>query len=147
MHFPFYKRHDEDFQAWQKPLNDVLSNFGAKLFNPLLANLLPQIKRLILLPSSGLFLLPLHTIPLADGQLLCERYCISYAPSIQLLREMRNKAGTIEENGLYVVINPGEDPSLVFSGFEGQAISNFFSFSQINIGKFGTRATILDKVP
>ena len=68
MHFPFYKRHDEDFQAWQKTLNGVLSNIGTKLFNPLLANLPPQIKRLILLPSSGLFLLSLHAIPLADGQ-------------------------------------------------------------------------------
>lgn len=60
---------------------------------------------------------------------------------------MRNKAGTIEGKGLYAVINPGEDPTLVFSGCEGRAISKLFSSSQVNVGKTGTKATVLDGVP
>ena len=84
---------------------------------------------------------------LSNGQLLCQLYCISYAPSIQLLREMRNKAGTIEEEGLYVVINPRKDPALVFSGCEGRAISKFFSSFQMDIGEFSAKTIVLDRVP
>jgi hypothetical protein len=76
-------------------------------------------ERRFILPSGGLFLLPLHVVPLSDGQPLCQRYYVSYAPSIQLLREMQNKAEIIEGKGFYAVINPGEDPALVFSGCEG----------------------------
>ena|GEM_PF-1892306 len=142
-----YKNREYYFQAWQKTLNNVLFNIDIKLLYPLLEKLPGQIKRLIILPSGGLFLLPLHVVPLSDGQPLCQRYCVSYAPSIQLLREMQNKAEIIEGKGFYAVINHGEDPALVFSGCEGQTISKLFSFSQMDIGEFGTKATVLDKIP
>ena len=77
-----YKSREYYFQAWQKTLNNVLFSIGNKLFYPLLEKLPAQIKRLIILPSGGLFLLPLHVVPLSDGQPLCQRYCVSYAPSI-----------------------------------------------------------------
>ena len=142
---PDIKRYDA-FKFWLKTLDYVLSNIRTNLLEPLLVELPPQIKRLILLPSGGLFLLPLHAIPLSDGKLLCQRYCISYAPSVQLLKEMQTKAGKTEGKGLYAVINPEEDPSLVFSIFEGQAISELLLSPQMNIGKTGTRATVLDRV-
>ena len=141
------KRRDATFQSWQKTLNDVLFCIGTKLLYPLLGKLPSQIKRLIILPSSGLSLLPLHAISLSDGQLLCQRYCTSYAPSIQLLREMKTKAETIEGEGLYAVINPQEDPTLVFSGWQGQAISELFQFCQVDVGETATRVTVLNEIP
>lgn len=141
------KRDEDAFQVWQRTLNEVLSSISTKLLNSLLAELPPQTKRLILLPSGGLFLLPLHAVPLSDGQSLCQRYCISYAPSIQLLREMQNKAGKVKGKGLYAVINPQEDPALVFSRCEGQAISKLFQFPQVNVGEIGTWVTVVNRVP
>jgi CHAT domain-containing protein len=140
-------RYEEAFQAWQVNLDSVLFQIGAKLLDPLLEKLSPQIKRLILLPSGGLFLLPLHAAPLPTGEFLCQHYCISYAPSIELLRQMKSKAETVEGESLYAVINPQEDSSLVFSGCEGQAISKFFKSPQVNIGEIGTWATVVDLVP
>jgi CHAT domain-containing protein len=139
-------RHENAFWAWQKTLNDVLSITGTRLFYPLLERLPPQTKRLILLPSSGLSLLPLHSVPLPNGQPLCQQYCISYAPSIQLLEEMQNKAETINGKDLYAVVNPEEDPAFVFTEYEGQAISKLFQSSQVNIGETGTWSTVLDGV-
>ena len=141
------KRLKDAFQAWKKTLNSVLSSVGATLLSPLLAELPPQTKKLILLPSGGLFLIPIHAVPLSDGQLLCQRFCVSYAPSIQLLREMQNKAITPKGKGLYAVINPEEDSALVFSRYEGQVISKFFQSLTVSVGKFGTKPTVLDGVP
>lgn len=138
--------HETAFQSWKYTLNDVLSKVGTKLLCPLLKELSLQIKRLILLPTGGLSILPLHAFPLSDGQLLCQRYCISYAPSISLLREMQNKSGNILEKGLYAVINPEEDSRLVFSEYEGQTISKFFEFTQVDVGETGTKATVLDRI-
>lgn len=107
----------------------------------------PQIKRLILLPSSGLFLLPLHAIHMSNGQLLCQNYCVSYAPSIQLLKKMKDKAKTVKGKSFYAVINPEEDPALVFSECESQAISKLFKNSQVNAGETGTKITVLAKIP
>lgn len=103
------ERQRDAFQAWQRTLNDVLSSIGTRLLYPLLTELPPQITRLIILPSGGLFLLPLHAVLLSDGQLLCQRYCVSYAPSIQLLKELKNKSQTIKGKSLYAVINPQEE--------------------------------------
>lgn len=133
-----HKHCENTLQAWKKTLNDVLSSVDS-LFDPTLSKLPPQIKRLIILPTGGLFLLPLHAIPLRSGQLLCQRYCISYAPSIQILREMQNKAKTIKGKGLYAVINSEEDPALVFSEFEAKAISRSFQSCQVNIGEIATK--------
>jgi CHAT domain-containing protein len=140
-------RREEDFQSWKSTLSDVLFNIGTNLFYPLLEKLPLHIKRLIFLPSGDLFLLPLHAIPLPDKQLLCQRYCISYAPSIQLLKEMKSKTKTVKGKRLYAVINPQEDPALVFSGCEGQAISRLFQNSEVNVGMTGTKATVQYNVP
>jgi len=55
----------------------------------------------------SLFLLPIHAAPISNGnELLCDRYVVSYAPSIELLKEMREKAKERIGKGLYAVINP-----------------------------------------
>jgi CHAT domain-containing protein len=72
---------------------------------------------------------------------------ISYAPSIQLLMEMQNKARIVKGKGLYAIINPEENPALVFTRCEGQIISKFFNSNQVDNGEIGTRATVLDRVP
>lgn len=143
----FGTNHQIDaFLSWQKALNDVLFRIDFKLLSPLLAKIPSQIKKLVLMPSGGLFLLPLHAITLSNGQLLCQRYCISYVPSIQLLKEVESKAEKAEGKGLYAVINPEEDLKIIFSEYEGQAISKLFEMPQVNIGETGTKATVQNYV-
>jgi CHAT domain-containing protein len=60
---------------------------------------------------------------------------------------MQNKAGKIWRKDIYAIINPEEDPALVFSRCKGQAISKLSSYSQVDIGEIGTKATILDRLP
>jgi CHAT domain-containing protein len=139
--------NEDAFVSWKITIADILSYIGTNLLYPLLEKLPLQIKRLILLPSGDLFLLPLHAISLPDKQLLCQNYCVSYAPSIPLLIEMKSKAETIKEKGLYAIINPQDDPALVFSECEGKMVSKFFQSSLVNIGETGTIATILDNLP
>lgn len=141
------KSNRNGLHTWQKTFNSVLSNIGSNLLSPLLAELPPQIKKLILLPSGGLILLPLHAVPLSNGKLLCQNYCVSYAPSIPLFREMKSKARSVKGKGIYEVINPQGDPSLVFSGCEGRAISELFQNPQVNVGETGTKATVLHNIP
>jgi CHAT domain-containing protein len=90
--------------------------------------------------------LPLHTLPLSDGQLLFQRYCISYAPSISLLKEMRSKAWKSKGKELYAVINPQKDPALVFSRCESKAISRVFQSSRVDEGEIATKPTVKDAV-
>jgi len=60
---------------------------------------------------------------------------------------MQNEAGKDEGKGLYAVINPEEDSTLVFSRCEGKRISKLFQFSQVSIGKTSTKPTVLDRMP
>lgn len=145
--FASYKRYESIFEEWKISLNELLDSIGSRILSPLLAVLPSRTKKLILLPSGGLSLLPLHAVPLSDDQLLCQRYCISYAPSIPLLKEMKNKAVTVGGKGLYEVINPEKDPTLVFSECEGHFISKFFQNPKICGPEQGTKPTVLYNIP
>jgi CHAT domain-containing protein len=60
---------------------------------------------------------------------------------------MQNKARVVKGKNPYTVINPKEDPALVFTTGEGQVISKFFNSNQVDSGEIGTRATVLNRVP
>jgi CHAT domain-containing protein len=141
------KSYGEAFYLWDVSLKNTLPIIGARLLYPILVELPIQTKRLIILPTRGLSLLPLHTIPLANDQLLCQRYVISYAPSISLLQKTQNRAKTFRGEGFYAIINPQEDDSLIFSMCEGNNISKFFPSPLFNVGETGTKATVLDSIP
>lgn len=66
---------------------------------------------------------------------------------MQALRGMQDDARTTEGKGLYAVVNPQEDPSLVFSGCEGKAIAKLFESLQVSVGKTATRENVLERIP
>ncbi|OQW90663.1 MAG: hypothetical protein BWK78_06470, partial [Thiotrichaceae bacterium IS1] len=52
----------------------------------------PQCKNLILIPHRFLHLLPLHALPLADGQCLLDKFTtVRYAPSCQILQQVKSR--------------------------------------------------------
>ena len=133
------------FEAWQETITRVLAELGERLLTPILFALTADIKRIILLPSAELFLFPLHAIPLSgtDVQLLCDRYQVSYAPSIEVLADARAKVvqGVVPE--LYAVVNPEDDPKLLFTPIEGGAIAQLFAQRTLDTGRAGTKERVL----
>ncbi len=100
-----------------------------------------------MLPSAELFLFPLHAVPLSgkSSDLLCDHYQISYAPSIEVLADVRAKVKQEVAPELYAVINPEDDPDLVFTPIEGDAIAQLFKQSKrtVDAGLVGTKEHVL----
>jgi len=132
-------------EAWQGTITRVLAELGKRLLTPIVSALEARIERIILLPSAELFLFPLHAAPLPgnDSKLLCDRYQVSYAPSIEVLADARAKVvqGVMPE--LYAVINPEEDPKLLFTPIEGIAIARLFAQRTVDAGRDGTKERVL----
>ena len=133
------------FHAWQATITNTLTALGQSLLAPILARLSPDAERIILLPSAELFLLPLHAAPLLDTtrDRLCDRYQVSYAPSIAVLASIRAKARRSMEPVLYAVINPRADPHLAFTEPEGAAIAELFAKHTVDFGQAGTKQRVL----
>ena len=143
-----YGRYQEErtqtaLDAWQATMTCTLKEVGQYLLAPILNALPPDIKRVILLPSGGLFVLPLHAAPLSNNgtQRVCDRYQVSYAPSAEVLSDLRAKATQTAGNGLLAVINPEEDPELPFTPAEGMAISSLFAEHEV-LMRAGTKEAV-----
>ncbi len=133
------------FHAWQATITNTLTELGQSLLTPIFARLSPDVERIILLPSAELFLLPVHAAPLLDttSDRLCDRYQVSYAPSIEVLANIRAKARRSIEPELYAVINPQSDPQLAFTEPEGAAIAELFAKHTLDKGQAGTKQRVL----
>jgi CHAT domain-containing protein/tetratricopeptide (TPR) repeat protein len=133
---------------WRFTMKRVLAEIGKKLFAPIAAALPKDVKDLMLLPSGGLFILPLHAMPLSSNgsDLVCDRYQVSYAPSIEVLADCQAKAARSGGQSLYAAINPEEDPLLAFTPVEGAAIAALFDQRKIDEGGAGTKDAVKDGV-
>ncbi len=129
---------------WYSTMERVLSRIGRRLLAPVLATLPPGTERIIFLPSGGLFLLPLHAVPLAGNgpDRICDRYQVSYAPSVEVLSDLQARVTRADGHGLYAVINPEEDPELVFTSVEGAAIASLFDQHKVHEGQAGTKEAV-----
>ena len=133
------------FEAWQGTITRVLAELGERLLTPLVSALSADIERIIVLPSAELFLFPLHAVPLSGhpSELLCDRYQVSYTPSIEVLADARAKVRQAVLPELYAVINPEEDPHLIFTPIEGVAIAQLFAQPTFDVGRVGTKKRVL----
>ena len=133
------------FEAWQETFTRALAEIGERLLTPIVSALSADIERIILLPSAELFLFPLHAVPLSGtaSELLCDRYQVSYAPSIEVLVDARARVRQQVTPELYAVINPEEDPRLLFTPIEGGAIAQLFAQHTLDVGRAGTKERVL----
>jgi len=133
------------FEAWQETITRVLIKLGEYLLTPIVSVLPASIEHILLLPSAELFLFPLHAVPLSGhaSELLCDRYQVSYAPSIEVLADARAKVRQGVAPELYAVINPEEDPTLLFTPIEGAAIAKLFAQHAVDAGRAGTKERVL----
>ncbi len=143
-----YEPTPATFATWQTVIPKTLAEIGQYLLAPIVSSLSPRVTRIIFLPSDRLFLLPLHAIPLSGNELdrICDRYQVSYAPSIEVLLNIQSKARHEVNPQLYAVVNPGADPELVFTLTEGTAIAKLFEKHAVDQGQEGTKQRVIESV-
>lgn len=146
-HYLIERTHQDAANAWKETITDTLTTLGQRLLAPVLSALPSHIQRIIFLPSAELFLFPLHAVPLSKNGTAraCDRYVVSYSPSVEVLANVRDKVarGAIPE--LYAVINPTADPRLPFTPFEGRTIAQLFKQPHVDEGSLvGTRRRVID---
>ena len=131
--------------TWRETITKTLATLGQRLLAPVLFTLSPDVERIIFLPSAELFLLPLHAAPLSnnDPERLCDRYQVSYAPSIEVLADIQAKAIRRVSPDVYAVINPQGDPDLVFTSIEGAAVAGLFTQHSVDEGRDGTKQRVV----
>jgi len=95
--------------------------------------------RLILIPHRILHLLPLHALPLANGDLFCDQFTISYAPSCQLLYLIQTRERP-EFYNFFAIQNPNRD--LGYSDIEVQTIKQYFTHTKILDKDAATKDTL-----
>ncbi|MBE5229756.1 MAG: DUF3110 domain-containing protein [Microcystis aeruginosa PMC 728.11] len=81
--------YENNKTAWINNLNDYLNQLSEILQIDELLELIPKsCSRLILIPHWFLHIIPLHCLPLKDGQFLYQRFSngVGYVPSCQLLK-------------------------------------------------------------
>ncbi|MCZ8224117.1 MAG: CHAT domain-containing protein [Microcystis sp. LE19-84.1B] len=81
--------YENNKTAWINNLNDYLNKLSEILQIDELLELIPKsCSRLILIPHWFLHIIPLHCLPLKDGQFLYQRFSngVGYVPSCQLLK-------------------------------------------------------------
>jgi CHAT domain-containing protein len=96
---------------------------------------------LILIPHRYLHLLPLHSLPLPNGNLIldCFEKGISYIPSCQLL-QLTQRQQHFNFQNLFVIQNPTED--LIYTDLEVEFLRSFFPIANILTKEEATRLTL-----
>jgi CHAT domain-containing protein len=121
-------------QQWRNNLSSHLAELAAILkidqtiaeIDSIFARQGIKCDRLILVPHLFLHLLPLHALPLANGNLVCDKFPqgISYAPSSQIL-QLTQKRDRPDFHHLFAIQDPEEN--LAYSILEVETVSSFFS--------------------
>ncbi|MDY7002886.1 MAG: CHAT domain-containing tetratricopeptide repeat protein [Cyanobacteriota bacterium] len=141
-----YYQHN---QEWQNDLSSHLAELAKILkidltlaeIDSIFARQGIKCDRLILVPHRFLHLLPLHALPLCNGDLVSDKFPqgVGYAPSCQLL-QLTQKRDRPDFNRLFAIQNPTED--LVFTNLEVETVRSFFSPATV----LATKAALEAKV-
>ena len=117
---------------WKDELANQLGNLSTILnLDEILAN--PEIVEcecLTLIPHRYLHILPLHSLPLLNGNLMldCFEGGISYIPSCQLL-QLTQRQQHFDFKNLFAIQNPTRD--LIYADFEVEILRSFFPIVNI----------------
>lgn len=137
-----------DTLRWRAAIDTVRGEIGARLLAPILASVPAGVDKLVFLPSGSLFVLPLHAASIGGDTpaMVCDRYQVSYAPSIEVLADIQSTLAQSRGCDLCAVVNPTDDPLLDFTTIEGMAIANLFPKSQVYSSGTGTKRSVINGV-
>jgi len=97
--------------------------------------------RLILIPHRYLHLFPIHALPLANGDFLCDRFPngVGYGPSCQLL-QLTQKRERPEFSNFFAIQNPTDD--LLYTNLEVETIRSSFPSAQVLVKQAATKTAL-----
>jgi CHAT domain-containing protein/adenosine/AMP kinase len=139
-------RRDKNKTEWKDNLTSRLIRLAEILQIEDILQLIPKTcTRIILIPHRYLHLFPLHSLPLANGKLLCERYPkgVSYAPSCQLLQQIQKRERP-DFTSIFAIQNPTKD--LDYADLEVDSVLNLFSYRQKLYYEEATKDTLLQQL-
>lgn len=130
----YLNAYNKNKDEWIKTLAERLTRLASILrINEILdCEEIEKCDRLILIPHRYLHLFPLHTLPLANGEFLCEHFLksVGYAPSCQLLQLALERGKNRKQfRRLFAIENPTrpELKPLLASKLEVNRIRQYFS--------------------
>jgi CHAT domain-containing protein/tetratricopeptide (TPR) repeat protein len=109
-------------RLWSKTVSQVCGVLGERVWPTILEVLPLDVQNVILMPSAGFNVLPLHAARLQDGSPMDERFCISYVPSLGVLGQIRNHQLLPPNLHFGQAVNPTEDEHLPFSIIEASEV-------------------------
>ncbi len=127
---------------WQKLLPARLKTLAIILDLNHILTLVPETcKQLILIPHRFLHLFPLHALPLANGDFLCDRFPrgVGYAPSCQLL-QLTQKRDRPDFSNFFAIQNPTDN--LLYTNLEVETISSSFPSAKVLVKQEATKIAV-----
>ncbi len=127
---------------WINSLASRLSRLAEILHLEDTIKLVPETcDRLILIPHRFLHLFPLHALPLAKGDFLCDRFPrgVGYAPSCQLL-QLTQKRDRPDFSNFFAIQNPTDN--LPYTNLEVETISSSFPSAQVLVKQEATKIAV-----
>lgn len=143
----YFTAYYENKVKWINSLASRLNHITEILQIEDVLKLIPKIcSRVVLIPHRVLHLFPLHALPLANGDFLCEKFPkgVSYAPSCQLLQQIQKRERS-NFKSIFAIQNPTED--LGYTDLEVDSILNLFPFHQVLPHKQATKEELLKQIP
>ncbi|MCC3527847.1 MAG: CHAT domain-containing protein [Microcoleus sp. PH2017_22_RUC_O_B] len=143
----YLEDYGQNTRQWQEQLSARLQHLAQILNIDRVINYLPaDCDRIIFVPHRFLHLLPLHALPLNEGQNhnILDHFLrgVSYAPSCQLLQlsQKRKRSDLIH---LFAIQNPTQD--LSFTDIEVETIRRYFAPNDyVLVKKIASKKEILD---
>ena len=138
---------EKRFGRWLESFDAATATLGRELLAPIVAVLPAEVRELLILPSSRLYLLPLHAAPLPDtGELLGHRYVVHYAPSADVALRRRGRTQTAAP-AFYAVSNPAADATLALADIECEHAAAAFPRAEVDRGRTATPSRVLRRLP
>jgi CHAT domain-containing protein len=142
----YLEDYGQNKRQWQEQLSARLQHLAEILHIAQIINYLPaDCDRVIFIPHRFLHLLPLHALPLNEGQNhIIDHFLrgVSYAPSCQLLQLSQNQQRS-DLIHLFAIQNPTQD--LSFTDIEVETIRRYFAPNDyVLVKEAATKKEILD---
>ncbi len=139
----YLQDYQQNRKQWIEKLSERLNRLSETLHIEEIINSLPSnYDQIILIPHRFLHLIPLHALPLSEGDCLLDRFPrgVRYAPSCQLLQLTQNQERTNFERFL-AIQNPTKD--LGYTTVEVETIQHYFSHADVFAENAAQKATLV----
>jgi len=135
-YYNFFAPFKSTSRLWFKFLDEALEKLYRMLFKQIHKKLKKRsdIKKLIIVPSKGLSILPLHAIWWNENgkrRYLMDEYIISYAPSLNIYQRCLEREGERSLGNALLVSNPTEE--LIHSEWECEKIEELLGKKRTNV--------------